>query len=340
MPKPRADLQYVAYRIDGAIRDGKVAAVPIYPLTDDLQTLGRWPSSVLSLESFRRRMPPLYADTREKYEAKFERPWDNRSTIPPCVFNSRFVAVTSKSPDYDWLLQASREERRAVQVIETSRGFKRRIYEIVRDLSHARRKPFHMQDQYNEERARLETIRFGLKERERNQRLGMISLTAQEIGLTELSSAQIGMRLQEIDRITADLVSRAFALQSYARQSNLRLFFLAQSLANLRGSLLRTGRFNRDALHHYLVSYRSDLLLYGSKEVRQFRNDAKRLLDKILDKVETIDRMEIARLLGMTAEHVTRGAIVMTRWADSLPQDKRLLANFEFAQPAVQPHLL
>ena len=340
MPKPRADLQYVAYRIDAAIRGGRVAAVPIYPLTDDLQNLDRWPSSVLSLESFRARMPPLYVDTREKYEAKFERPRDNRSTIPPCVFNSRFVAVTSRSPDYDWLLQASREERRAVQVIETSRGLKRRIYEIVRDLSHGRRSSIYKQDQYNEERARLETIRFELKERQRNQRLGMLSLSDQEIELIHLTSAQIGMRLQEIDRITADLVSRAFALQSYARQSNLRLFFLAQSLANLRGSLLRTELFNHESLRSYLIDYRNDLLLYGSKEVRQFRNDAKRLLERILANVETIDRMEIARLLGMAAEHVTRGAIVMTKWADSLPQDKRLLANFEFTQPVVQAPLL
>ncbi|MEX0621586.1 MAG: hypothetical protein WD187_01130 [Candidatus Woykebacteria bacterium] len=340
MAKPRADLQYVAYRIDAAIREGAVAAIPIYPLTDDLQTLGRWPSSLFSLESFRRRMPPLYFDTREKYETKFERTWDNRSTIPPCLFNSRFVSVTSRSPDYDWLLQAGREERRAVQVIETSRGLKRRIYEIVRDLSHGQRSSVYKQDQYDDERARLETIRFELKERQRNHDLELLSLTQEELELNQLTSAQIGMRLEEINRIKADLVSRAAALQSYARQSNLRLFFLAQSLVNLRGSLIRTARFNRASLREYLVAYRNDLLLYGSKEVRPFRNNAKLLLDRILTDVQVADRSEIIRLLGMATEHVTRGAVVMTQWADKLPEDKRLMANFAFGQPAVQPQLL
>jgi len=327
VPKPRADLQYVAYRIDAAIRVGRVAAVPIYPLTDDLQNLDRWPSSVLNLESFRRRMPPLYVDTREKYEAKFERPWDNRSTIPPCVFNSRFVAVTTRSPDYDWLLQASLEERRAVQVIETSRGLRRRIYEIIEDLSHARRQPVHIRAQYEREIANLQQMRLQLKERLRQERSGILTLTHQEVEIASLMSAQIAQRITEVERILQDRVVREVGLRSYAQQSNLQLFFLAQSLANFSGSLKRAALFNRYAVERYLQDFVSDLSMFGSREVRRDRNYAKLLLERVISNIVRIEQNETARLLEKAVEHLTRAAVVMTHWSDSLDESELNIAN-------------
>ena len=335
MPKPREDLQYVQYRIDAAIRDGRATAVPIYPLNSEWSELGRWPSTALNLESIRLRMPPLYADSRAKYEARFERPWDNRSTIKPCVLNSRFVAVTNRSSDYDYLLQATLEERRAVGVIETARGLKRRIYEIVTDLSHGLRQPVHIRVQYEEERAKLQTIRLEIRERLRRQGSGFLNLTAQEQETADLTAAQISYRLVEIDRILADRVVREMSLRSYAQRSNLELFFLAQSLANFTGSLGRMPRFNSPAVAGYLRRFVSDLAMFGSREVRPYRNYAKNLIKRVLDDILWLERLEITRLLEKAVEHLIRAANIMSGWADNLKQDEKTIANLVTA--SVEP---
>lgn len=327
MPKPRADLQYVQHRIDAAIRDGRASAVPIYPLNSEWSELGRWPSTTLNLESIRLRMPPLYVNTRAKYEAEFERPWDNRSTIRPCLLNSRFVAVTNRSSDYDYLLQATREERRAVGVIETPRGLKRRIYEIVTDLSHGLRQPVHIRAQYEEEKAKLQTIRLEIRERLRRQGSGFLNLTDQEQETADLTAAQIGHRLVEIDRILIDRVVREMSLRSYAQRSNLELFFLAQSLANFTGSLGRMPKFKPDSIADYLKRFVSDLSMFGSREVRPYRNYAKILIKRIMSDISQMDQIEMVRLLEKAVGHLIRAANIMSGWADGLSEDEKTIEN-------------
>ena len=313
--------------MNAAIREGRTEALPIYPLTLEWSNLNRWPLTLLHLTSCRLRQPPLYVDSKSKYEAKYERCWDNRVTIPPCVLNSRFVAVTNRSPDYEYLLSASREERQAVGVVGTSRGLRRRIYEIIEDLSHARRQPVHIRAQYEREIANLQQMRLQLKERLRQERSGILTLTHQEVEIASLMSAQIAQRITEVERILQDRVVREVGLRSYAQQSNLQLFFLAQSLANFSGSLKRAALFNRYAVERYLQDFVSDLSMFGSREVRRDRNYAKLLLERVISNIVRIEQNETARLLEKAVEHLTRAAVVMTHWSDSLDESELNIAN-------------
>lgn len=327
MPKPRADLQVVAYRVNARLRKGNIAAVPIYPLSTEWSELDRWPSVILLLDSLRIRLPALYSDSRRKYEAKYELTWYNRVTIPPSVLNSRFVGVSRKSPDYEWLMHASREQRRAVGVIETSLGLKRRIYEVVRDLSHGQRQPIHVRLQYEDEKAKLETIRMKLRERLRQEAAGLLILSDEEIEIAQLTSAQIGFRIEEIERILMDRAVRETRLASYARMSNLQLFLLAESLAEFKSSFARMPKINIAAVQRYLQGFLSDLALYGSREIRNNRNYAQNLIRRIIDNMGDLERAEIVRLLNMAVEHLTRAANIMTGWADSLSAEEKLIVG-------------
>lgn len=327
MAKPREDLQTVAYRIDAIMRSGKTEALPIYYSIPERVDSERRPSVILHFGRFRRRFPPVYVASIARYEAMYEKPWDNRVTIGPCVFNRRNVRVTRRSPDWDWLLSASKEERRRVGVFETSKGLQRGTYEIVEDLSHGLRQPIHIRSRHWRERSKLTQLQFELREKQRLSAAGFMSLTEQEKETADLTLAQIALRLTEINRITLDRLAREESIRSYAIQSNLHLFYLAQSLANFSGTIRRSGFVDRLSAEAYLHSFLADLLLFTSKEVRSYRNYAKLLLGRIIADIAAIETVEICRLLDKTVEHLTRAAVILSDWANNLPEDERNLAN-------------
>lgn len=324
MPKRRADLQVVAHRIDAAIRSGRVAALPIYPLNSDWRGPGRSPTVVLLLESLRIRLPPVYQDGPRRFRAKFERSWDNRTTIPRAVLNSRFLSVGASSPDYLWLRAASLEQRREVGVFTAAGGLKRRIYEVVDDLSHSLRQVVHVQSQYEREIRYLSGLRVRMQDRLRQERAGIVQLTLQERETIRLTLLEADKRLAEIDHILEDRSDRGFRLQYYSRLSSVQLFEMAESLANFHASVSRMANPNMEAVRTYLTGFADDLSLFSSREVRFSLMKAVRTLRHIVR--DQLDKENLLRLLDRAVEDVKSGAVSLSHWADSLTEEERLLA--------------
>ena len=322
--KKRADLQVVAYRIDKAIREGRASALPIYPVVSGWRGPGRMPTVILLLEPLRLRLPPVHTDGPRRYRIKHEKPWGNRTTIHRSVLNCRFVGVGRTAPDYQRLLTMDNKDRLSFGVVTVSRGMRRRIYEVVDDLSHGLRQVVHVQSQYHREIAYLESVRARMLDRQRQERSGIARLGLQERETARLTLLETEKRLAEIDTICQDRAARGYRLRYYSRLSSVQLFEMAESLSSFRSSVARMVRVNFPATRSYLEGLVQDLELFSSREVRTHLLKAIRRLRWIVQ--NEVSRATLLALLDASVEHLKVGAVALSYWADSLATEERQLA--------------
>lgn len=321
MPKTKGYVLNTYRNIMLAVASGRLQCLPVFTRSD---RIGVDPSIIYVLASGTKVEQPYRIASKSRILAdgslaKQRQRKSNRVDIPPGPLIAVYVPIGSKSPLQEIIARADRGELREWYIFSGSPP-RVKIFQFVRDLSAALRQTEHMFANYNGELTDLRETQLELSEKLRRHRSGFETLGDREVLGTRVALAATNLRVSEIAQIATDRVARDFNLQFVAQSCYYRLQSYAGALENMAESVLRMGkRLNRSALRNYIISIDAELTFFASKEIRPYRSAARRALYKILrDSEEKRSVEEITLLLRRSGCSLTRGSIVLIRWAETL----------------------
>ncbi len=313
MVKHRDDLSVAAFRIVEAIRTNDWSLDPPYERVDFLPILGY---EVLELRKpFEIRLP-------WKKVALSKRGRSNRLWIQAGYLCLRWVKLSQDSPL--WYLTQEPKDVRQVKGIfydHDDKQWKLLIYQVVDDMSHARRMFIHIFANYQRELSTKEALQRSIEQSTVGSAVFGVALSPKARLETQAFQLWLDRRVANVGRISATLNSRYDHVHFYAERVTAILHGIAGTLKADADNLLKSDEINLANLQTNLRNERDKLDRFVSSNIISLRRHAQSRIDRAFTLSGT-DRKASAAYLRDAALKLETAGEEMQRWSVSISESE------------------